>query len=362
MSKTKIEWSTDVWNPVVGCDRVSDGCRNCYAETMSKRLAGVPHSPQYDDVIGENGTFAGGSVNTMPDKLEEPLHWRKPRRVFVNSMSDLFHPDVPFEFVDDVFSVMARSQVHTFQILTKRPERMAEYLMTNNLDLGDLCPRKNSRFHKLRCREELHGITWPLPNVWLGVSVEDQETADERIPPLLECPAVVRFLSCEPLLDQVSLNHIPHPDPEVRDAYFSALDGEGLSAGGPWTFDVDNEIRSVDWVIAGGESGPGARPSHPDWFRQLRDQCQEAGVPFFFKQHGAWTLCSWDETNTGIDKDGNIFEGNLPNDPLAASMVASGFTPVKKVGKTKAGRELDGETWDQFPESPGTKKDGRSVT
>jgi len=192
-----------------------------------------------------------GAVRLVPENLQLPFQWKKPQRVFVDSMSDLFHPKVPFDFVDRVFGVMDATSRHTYQILTKRPERMAEYV--NDPDT----PRR------VLALPGLHQTNWPLPNVWLGTSVEDQKAADERIPHLLRTPAAIKFLSCEPLLGPVDIS--PHLN-----------------------YLLNNGALGSFWIICGGESGPKARPMNVDWARLLRDQCQAAGVAFFFKQHGSW--------------------------------------------------------------------------
>ncbi len=236
---SKIEWTDATWNPVTGCDRVSPGCANCYALTFAERFRGVPGHP-YE---------VGFDLTLRPQRLFQPLDWKQPRRIFVNSMSDLFHERVDLDYIQRVFAVMERAHWHTFQVLTKRHERLIE-----------LAPR----------------LPWP-PNVWMGVSVENQRWT-VRAGHLARVPAAVRFLSVEPLLGPVSL-----------------------------------DLQSLDWVIVGGESGPRARPMQPDWVRAVRDQCQQAGVPFFFKQWGAH------------DEFG------------------------KRVGKAKAGRDLDGRTWDGMP-------------
>ena len=242
MTTTAIEWTDKVWNPVTGCNKVSQGCKHCYAETIAGRFWAKQYPPNAD---GTPRKFT--DVRCHPDRLEQPLHWKKPARVFVNSMSDLFHDDVPFEFVEDVFNIMARTPEHTYQILTKRPQRMADFINAYNPE--DLAPL-------------------PLPNVWLGVSVENQQAADERIPWLLKTPAAVRFLSCEPLLSFVDLE-------------IAGATGRGIRSGaGPYSFGL------VDWVIAGGESGPNARPMKTGWVQNLRSQCAAAGVPFFMKQLG----------------------------------------------------------------------------
>jgi protein gp37 len=284
--KSKIEWTDATWNPVTGCTKVSPGCDHCYAERIVERFKG-------------KGAFE--VVVRSEEKLYAPLKWRKPRRVFVNSMSDLFHDDVPDSFIARVFSVMARTPQHSYQLLTKRHARMRSLLN-----------RKSFRDNLL---DMLPDAVWPLPNVWLGVSVEDQKWADIRIPALLNTPAAVRFLSCEPLLGSVDILHpylVPGPDCACE---------RGGSVCDP----------TIDWVIAGGESGPGARPMHPDWARSLRDQCFAAGVPYFFKQWGEWAP---------------MVPGVAPGREIRAYPGAI----VQRVGKHAAGRELDGSTHDGYPE------------
>ena len=247
-----------------GCSKVSEGCRNCYAMKQAHRFSGPGMA--YDgltQLVTGKGPQWTGVVCTVPEVLEVPLRWRKPRRVFVNSMSDLFHEDVPIQFILQVFEVMARCPQHTFQILTKRPERMA-YCLTYPPDRL-VC--ESAEHHRLLC-------TMPLPNVWLGTSVEDQAAADERIPHLLRTPAAVRFLSCEPLLGSL----------DIRQALtYHRRPGEDFGSGGNYLAD----LRGVDWIIVGGESGPGARPCHTAWIRSLVEQCRAAGMAVFVKQLGA---------------------------------------------------------------------------
>jgi protein gp37 len=223
MTKTTIEWCDEVWNPVTGCQKVSAGCKNCYAERIASRFWGAR---KFTDVM------------IHPERLDAPKRWKKPHRVFVNSMSDLFHPTVPFDFIGDVYDEMICHPKHTFIVLTKRPQRMLEF-------------------------SNWYGLMPEATNVWLGVSVENQQAADERIPLLLQTPAAVRFVSVEPMLGPVNLGNFLCKD-------YS----EGRLTLG----------RYLDWVIAGCESGPGARPFSMDWARDLRDQCVSANVPFFFKQ------------------------------------------------------------------------------
>jgi len=232
MTKTKIEWATDVWNPTVGCTKVSAGCKNCYAERIYERF----HPGQ---------KFS--QVQCIPGRLHEPRHWKKPRRIFVDSMSDLFHDQVPSLFIDHVFETMHLAWWHTFLILTKRPERMHKYI--------------NQRY--------LLNQRAVLPNVWLGVSAEDQKTADERSWWLFQTPSAFRFLSIEPMLGPIN--------------YLSSIqkfEMEWLGLAG-WT--RDNPYY-YNWIICGCESGPNRRPMELDWAKDLRDQCQAAGVPFFLKQ------------------------------------------------------------------------------
>ena len=247
--KTKINWADRVWNPVTGCTKVSEGCRNCYAETMAKRF-------------WKDRKFSDVQYN--PEKLFQPLSWKKPSRVFVNSMSDLFHKDVPFTVILNIWRVMMDSKKHTFMILTKRPERMIEFIKWLNITDDE----KQS-------------------NIWLGVSVEDQKTADERIPLLLSTPAAVRFVSCEPLLGPVDFWKFATRE-ETFGSMYDHRGSYGIYPGLPP--EPIKYHEGIDWVIVGGESGPGARPMHPDWARSIRNQCVDAGVPFFFKQWGEWGI------------------------------------------------------------------------
>ncbi|MFA5944305.1 MAG: phage Gp37/Gp68 family protein [Candidatus Thermoplasmatota archaeon] len=228
-----IEWTNATWNPVTGCTKVSDGCKNCYAERFAERWRGTPGHP-YEQ---------GFDLKLWPDRLNVPLRWEEPRMIFVNSMSDLFHKDVPLSHIQDVFQVMKDAHWHTFQILTKRSERL--------LELAD-------------------ELEWP-DNVWMGVSVENMKVA-KRVDHLREVPAAIRFLSCEPLLASLK----------------------------------DLSLAGMQWVIVGGESGPGAREMKEEWVRELKGKCRSARIPFFFKQWGG-------------------------------------------VIKSRTGRELDGETYDEFP-------------
>jgi protein gp37 len=236
------------WNPTVGCTRASAGCDNCYAVRHTQRLAG--RLEDYQGLVNPGKQHFNGTVRCLPARLHTPLHWRKPRRVFVDSLSDLFHPAVPLDFIADVFNVMAdaRAERHTFQVLTKRPDRMARVV---GRELAEHTSEYWPGDTPLTVAMEVGA--WPLPNVWLGTSVEDQAAAEARIAHLLHTPAAIRFLSCEPLLGPVNLR-----------PYLSRL----------------------DWVIVGGESGPRARRCEVGWVRSIVQQCQRAGVPVFVKQLG----------------------------------------------------------------------------
>jgi len=284
-SNTSIEWTDRTWNPVRGCSLVSAGCANCYAMKTAHRF----NQPggAYDGLteMGPNRPRWNGTIMTLPSELETPLHWKKPRRVFVNSMSDLFHEDVPDEFLDQAFAVMAIAKQHTYQILTKRPERMRDYFI-------GLAEKPSRRLYEsVRGMFRYKGFTGqlgpedtiptrisvPFSNIWLGVSIEDQATADERIPILLQTPAAVRFVSAEPLLGPVHFN----PWWLTR----SVIDVTALTYGGQVR--KPNPNPSLDWVIVGGESGPGARPCDVEWIRSIKRECQAAAVPCFVKQIGA---------------------------------------------------------------------------
>jgi len=273
MGVTSIEWTDCSWSVVRGCSRVSEGCRNCYAERIAVRFSGpgqpyegfadVPagrrHSQTGAATCGVRGKWTG-RVELIPSKLDEPLRWKRPRRVFVNSMSDLFHEALPDEAIDRVFGVMAASPRHTFQVLTKRPARMLKWATRNNVQAYV----QHEHAHHDPSPERNVWKIWPLPNVWLGVSVEDQATADERIPLLLQTPAAVRFISVEPMLEQIDLC---------------------LTAGSEVS-GAEGAARGIHWVIVGGESGPGARPFDIAWARSVIAQCREAGVACFYKQAG----------------------------------------------------------------------------
>lgn len=256
-----IEWTDRTWNPVRGCSVIDSGCINCYAMKQAHRFSGEGkpyHGLTKQTKAGPQWT---GVIRTVEEALDEPLSWKKPARVFVNSMSDLFHERVPFPFIDRVFAVMAECQEHTFQVLTKRAERLRKYMSLDRTEaIGRLMPFDRSTLESF--------LTWPPRNVWLGVSCEDQRRADQRIPLLLETPAAIRFISAEPLLGPLKL-----------DSWL------------PWNFDTyPNVGPRLDWVIVGGESGPHARPCALEWIDDIVRQCRSAGAPVFVKQLGAYVV------------------------------------------------------------------------
>lgn len=302
---TGIVWTDVTWNPTTGCDRVSDGCDHCYALTLAKRLKGMGSAKYQTD--GDPRTSGPGfGLAVHPDTLGMPLRWKTPRRVFVNSMSDLFHDQVPDEFVARVFAVMAATPRHTYQLLTKRHARMRSLLNNpewrNNVFL-------RSRVLTFTCPPRPLP-TWPLPNLWLGVSVENQQWANIRVPALLGTPAAVRWLSCEPLLGPVDLTGRP----VIIDGKAAPVTQNWLTGHLAWQAADSAPVAAIHlaapriaWVVTGGESGPGYRPAATAWFRDIRDQCKAAGVAFLHKQNG-------------------------------------GHTPKS------GGRELDGRTYDEYPD------------
>jgi len=275
MAASRIEWTEATWNPSTGCDRISTGCDHCFALTLAKRLKAMGSSKYQTD--GDPRTSGPGfGVAFHPDAAYQPLRWRTPKKIFVNSMSDLAHARISDEQIATVFAVMALTTHHQYQLLTKRPKRLAKLLARNDFLTKVADAATQIATTHAQTPTPPTNMPWPLPNVWLGTTIETDDycwRADE----LRKAPAALRFLSCEPLLG---------PLPSLN-------------------------LADIDWLIAGGESGPGHRPLNLDWVRQLRDQCQAESVPLFFKQVG----------------------GLRPKD---------------------GGRHLDGRTWDQFPHQPRT--------
>ncbi|HDZ73735.1 MAG TPA: phage Gp37/Gp68 family protein [Aurantimonas coralicida] len=338
---SKIEWTDATWNPVTGCSVVSPGCTNCYAMRLAGgRLRDHPSRAGLTQP-SKAGPVWTGEIRFNEQWLDQPLRWRRPRQIFVCAHGDLFHEDVPDEWIDRIFAIMALAPQHTFQVLTKRPERIQAY--GAHPDRAYFVGQQAAKI----LNRPAFGLDWPLPNVWLGTSVEDQRRADERIPHLLATAAAVRFVSAEPLLGSIyfgptgPLGQPPGPsdDPWLRD---------------PWPQSPQANRGKLDWIIVGGESGAAARPMHPDWVRSIRDQCQAASVPFFFKQWGEWGPV----VSTGDDPDpqGRSVMA-LPDGTLTDTEWNGGpgphlidAQPMYRVGKKAAGRALNGRTWNEYPD------------
>lgn len=338
MGKTKIEWSERSWNPIVGCSKVSEGCRSCYAIPMARRIVAMGGAKgAYDGTVTMDGAPNWtGVLRLIEDRLGQPKQWRKPGRIFVNSMSDLFHESLSDEQILRVFQVMLHDAPHhIYQVLTKRPERMAQFLR-GHCGLG--------------LPEKIPG------HIWLGASIEDQKSAGLRLPHLRTCKryAEVIWVSAEPLLDSTSLAE----GLGVMPVTTLALSGHtGGPVGGPSVHWEKNGGECViSWVVVGGESGAGARGMHHEWAQDIRDQCVAAGVPFFFKQWGEWKpsqqIPEWsgrgsEETPRELrsKRDGWVHPGGDVR-KVNGLCVAH----VIRLGKGKAGRELDGRTWDEYPE------------
>lgn len=338
MNKTTIEWTDYTWNPVTGCHKVSPGCKNCYAETLTNRFAKVWGVESFREVVMHE------------DRLSEPEKNKKKwagKKVFVCSMSDLFHEDVPFDFIAKVYGAMVKMPDTTFQILTKRPARALAFHNYMKYLIDSLHQEPIYKILKNTGAFIDHTTKWPLPNMWIGTSCENHETANERIPYLLQIPAAVRFLSCEPLLGPINLTadciscegygFRNDGNENIDDGYYDCLRCGGTG----------KSIYPVDWVIVGGESGHGARLMHPDWVRSLRDQCARALVPFFFKQWGEWAPGSEygpEVMCLNTDKKHHLFDV-----PLTSNLQMTSLQSMYRAGKSKSGNLLDGKQHLNFP-------------
>lgn len=343
---TAIEWTDATVNAINGCSLASPGCTNCYAMKQAHRF------PVRQGLTKKTkgGMVWTGEVRFNEKALEQVLSWKRPRRIFWNAHGDTFHESVPNEWIDRCFDVMAHTPQHIHQVLTKRADRMRAYF-----------EELPARVRGMDCHAGLDFADFPLPNVWLGVSVEDQKRADERIPDLLATPAAVRWLSCEPLLGPVDLTNV-----RAKFWTFSALDDRKWTNGetGAEIFGDHPGYPQLDWIVVGGESGPGSRPMHPDWVRSLRDQCADAGVPFFFKQWGEWghteavanehggvdmvPPVSFRNTHRWRRWDGETCRA-ARDDESVGEFLEPGFISIP-VGKKAAGRLLDGVEHNGMPE------------
>jgi len=427
---TKIEWTHvpdgqgdfkkgETWNPQVGCVEVSPACRHCYAASTAHLHAKTVPQHAGLTVVRSNGVHWNGEINRVPKLLEKPLRWREPRGIFVGSMTDTFlrvDTDEDCEFIAALFGVMAATPHHTYMLLTKRPENAAKWFAWLDKQVEAMGPHSTHHDYVIatavehmqkagaserildRCAnysaapgEEDPFIKdfeeWPLPNVWMMVTAEDQQRADERIPALLQLPAAVRGVSYEPACGPVDFSpwlrgvriaeqgwdvwELQRDEPEVyRDSapLFDTqeearkwADAQGFEFGYYIEQTDEDDLHpdhlvNLDWIIAGGESGHGARPAHPDWFRSARYQCVAVGVAFFFKQWGEWAPHGDGWTHV-VFSDGKLdtweaaYSETAAEDRgmLEATLADCDGAMIKRVGKAAAGRELDGETWSQFP-------------
>lgn len=287
--KTAIEWTDSTWNPIRGCTRVSEGCRNCYAEGVAARFSKPGQAYEGLAEFKDHDPRWTGEIRLVWEHLEDPLRWRAPRKIFVNSMSDLFHEGISSDFLARIFEVMAKAPQHTYQILTKRAMRMLSTLAAVN------DPESRAMFEKQYLQ------SWPPENWWFGVSVEDQKTANERLPILAMCPARIRFVSYEPAIGPVNWEQ---------------------------AMPLQSQRVGTDWIIAGGESGPEARPAKAEWIRAARQFCSDYQIPFFFKQWGEFLPAQQD----GSGKQ----DLNCSDEPI-------------RIGKHRAGALLDGHEYKEFP-------------
>ena len=411
---TTIEWTQrpdtkgETWNPLIGCTIVSPGCSHCYAMRMGHRIQAMGGKGA-ETYAGTTRVVNGhpvwtGKVNVAPEEtLLKPLRWREPRTVFVNSMSDLFHESVPDEVIDRVFAIMALTPQHTYQVLTKRSARMREYFTTpyrpgkfisilddgSLIDTGAASVRARSAMCDLFPRTPPRALNdaiawqdqhypdgdgfmrrWPLPNVWLGVSAERQHEADQRIPDLLATPAAIRFVSAEPLLGEIDLTRINLGIRHTRGYGAKRTEWDAFTG---WEHQFPDHSEpgcdplnahhhgigecgapgKLDWIIVGGESGPGARPMHPAWARSIRDQCAAAGTVFFFKQWGNW-ISTYDRDREDPDwrrvpKPGDWDRKRFLNRAGGQGFHGEELHMMENVGKSRAGRLLDGAEHSAYP-------------
>ncbi|MHC1788584.1 phage Gp37/Gp68 family protein [Solidesulfovibrio sp.] len=371
--KSKIQWCDATINPCYGCSPVSPACANCYAAKMAARMAHNPAVCQYFEGLTDKNNKWTGRINLFPQKMEQALRWKRPRRIFVGSMTDIFHEAVPDSFLDQIFTDMALAQHHTFILLTKRPERMRHYIQGVHDEPVDT-ERDMALFDPWRATGgELYGQRpWPLPNVILMTTVEDQPRADGRMPHLMALASMgwLTGVSVEPMLGQVDLNRI-HESGESEhgmhwESWESCLTGRRFDI---WADRESEGYPRLSWVICGGESGPGARPMHPDWVRGLRDQCKAAGTPFLFKQWGEWGT-NWTDMRGDVPvfKQFSSFEHYCAKAPTwmykgDKLICPDGHVPtsgcregksfpmaiISRVGNKRAGRLLDGRDHNEFP-------------
>lgn len=330
---TDIEWTHipgykgETWNPITGCIKISPGCANCYAETMLMRF-------------GRSGPFLpGNEIHRHDDRLGIPFKWKAPRAVFVNSVSDTFHEDVPDSFLVKIYAVMALTPQHIYQVLTKRPDR-APGLRNLGWLWGEVIKTEADQIRRLNPGLKLpeYDGTWPLPNVWLGTSAENQYWANDRVPKILQCPAVIHFVSCEPLLSHIDLYKLKQPSGDEIDGFYGWREPKTLE-----------RVYGLDQVIVGGESGNSKkiRPMHTEWARHLRDQTKIAGKAFFFKQWGKYRPMSDEEVRATPSKARHVSLD--PHEREITRMLEETDIAMIKGSKGSNGHVLDGQTWQEFP-------------
>lgn len=358
--RSPIVWTDATWNVINGCAVVSPGCTNCYA----MRLAGTrfrDHPTRRGLTIDSKaGPVWNGQVRLIESLLDQPLRWRRPRRIFVCAHGDLFHEAVPDVWVAEIYAVMIAAQhlnSHTFQVLTKRPARARDLLRSEafwddvNVMAADIVMQRtdplNRRSDDARATLGDYDAENPPPGIWHGVSVEDQTRADERIPILLDTPAAVRWISGEPLLGPVDLDQVPSAPGATTRKLFGPLSGYCQRHFPRTDCGCERQQPRIGWLVVGGESGPGARPMHPDWARQLRDQCAAAGVPFLFKQWGDWA--AHEDFEAGSWRAGATLRVVPALSREGGSIACAAL--MERVGKRAAGRLLDGQLHDAYPEA-----------
>lgn len=339
---TKIPWADASWNPLAGCsdEPISPGCQNCYARMLAHRMG---NKGQHFESLATAEKWTG-EVRFYRHLLAKPLNWKKPRNIFVGSMGDLFYEGIPWSVIDEVFGVIAACAIereHRFLILTKRPDRLNAYFTQRGV--LDRWMRYARTLIDAPLYSALSQLSMPLKNVWIGTSAEDQIRFDKRVGWILIAPAVGRFVSIEPMLGHISMQH--------------ESDGRGcvLCSGEHSLLDcayVDG--AALNWVICGGESGPRARPTHPDWVRDIKNQCIRSTrrIPFMFKQWGTWKPVDWYSQATHAVRISDGYTIQLDHEPYSAARCQSapaGWCGVARLGKAESGRILEGQEYMEFP-------------
>lgn len=363
--KGGISWTHETWNPIRGCTRVNTDCIHCYAERVAATRLSGPGQPYHGLAEMKHGEPRWtGKVAFVDEKLLDPLRWKRPRLIFVNSMSDLFHEGLTDDQIDSIIAVMALAWWHTFQVLTKRPQRMKEHFQAPEFidSLHGWIQMTMDAMEKARMPSPLKSpnaapYKWPLPNVWLGTSFGHQKAADAFLPELLACRphAHVLWVSAEPLIDRVTLHPPADKTYQLLSRWYTdkAFDPTGSQ---PVITRRTDLFPKIDWVVTGGESGGHARPMDPSWARELRDECQLAGVAFHHKQNGEYIQMG--EQIDSVVTTPELMEGRSIGQP-SRWLMPSGAV-LLRVGRKAAGRQLDGREWNQYPDvKAARRRDGR---